>query len=77
MPTYVEHRETGEFFILLGSGFGIFQSKDNYQLSQGNHHLVALCDKNGKIGWLNSEKLKVIHVDGVNVNELEDLGEFK
>ena len=78
MAVYVEHKETGDFFIYLGGGFGVFQSETQTMLpvKRGSFHLVALCDKNGDIGWVKSDKIKVIHIDGVELSEMNDLGEF-
>ena len=82
MPIIVEHKETGDFFVLIGSGFGAFQSavRDVFNMSvdrkHGTHAMVCVCDRNGNIGWLRSEKIKVINVHGTDISELHDLGEF-
>lgn len=79
MPTYVEHKKTGDFFILIGSGYAAFQSDESGLNSnkQGTFQMVSLCDKNGNLGWISSDKIRVINVDGIDLSEMKDLGEFK
>jgi hypothetical protein len=78
MATIVQHTETGEQYVLLGSGFGMFQSKKpNWLLGNlvadvngAECALVCVCDASGLIGWLDSEEVNVISVDGKPVSEL-------
>ena len=81
MSIYVEHKETGDFFIFLGGGYGAFQSHDSHSIfnptKEGTFHMVALCDKKGNIGWVKSDKLRVIHIDGTDIADIQELGEFK
>jgi len=81
MPVFVEHKETHDLFVLISGGFGAYQSaipngtggaKENTR----TFALVCLCDREGNIGWLDSSKLKVIHVDGTDIKDLSDLGKF-
>ena len=78
MATIVQHTETGEQYVLLGSGFGMFQSKKpNWLLGNlaadvegAECALVCVCDSAGLIGWLDSTEVNVISVDGKPVREL-------
>ncbi len=81
MPIFVEHKETGDLFVLVGGGFGathagiITDLGVNTQM-KSTHTLVCLCDRDGNMGWLDSSKLRVIHVDGTDIKDLHDLGKF-
>ena len=78
MATIVQHKKSGKKYILLGSGFGAFQSKKpNWLLgdlmadvSQGEFAMVCVCDENNKIGWLESSGVSVVSVDGQTVGDL-------
>ncbi|MGA1822437.1 MAG: hypothetical protein ACMUIG_07915 [Thermoplasmatota archaeon] len=78
MATVVVYKETGEEYILLGTGFGSYQSKKaNWffgdliaEVDEGTNPMVCVCDKNGKVGWLESHKVTVVSIDGRKVNEL-------
>jgi len=78
MPVYVEHKESGDFFLLIGTGYGSFQSDTEgiFTLKKGTFQMVSLCDKNGNIGWIRSDKIRVINVDGIDLKDMDDLGEF-
>jgi hypothetical protein len=75
MATIVKHTPTGTRYILLGTGFGAFQSKKpNWLLgdlvadtTEGQYAMVCVCDKDGSIGWLESSEVVVETVDGQNV----------
>lgn len=77
MATIVQHVETQERYVLLGSGFGSYQSKQPNWLfgtwapdvSQGQHAMICVCDKEGKIGWLDSAAVKVVGIDGHPVGQ--------
>ena len=78
MATIVRHTESGQQYILLGSGFGAFQSKKPNWLfgdlladtSEGSYAMVCVCSSDGKIGWLESSEVIVERVDGEPVNSL-------
>lgn len=81
MPIFVEHKETHDLFVLISGGFGAYRSaavNDSgvNQVEKGTYALVCVCDKKGNIGWLESSKVRVIHVDGTDIADLQDLGEF-
>ena len=77
MATIVRHVRTGAKHVLLGTGFGAFQSKKPNWLmgdlmadtSEGQYTMVCVCDKSGRIGWLDSSEVVVESVDGQDVRE--------
>lgn len=82
MAIFVEHKESGGLYVLISGGFGVYQSAANgtfdiMQLyEQGTHLKVCVCDRNGNLGWFNSEDVRVINVNGIDIKELKDLDEF-
>jgi len=78
MPIVVERVEDGSVYILLGTGFGMYKSvKPHFFFgnlvgdeSSGQMAMVAVCDLNGRIGWFQSEQLRVLRVDGQTPEEL-------
>ena len=77
MATIVKHVKTGQRYLLLGSGFGAYQSKKpNWfwgdlmaDLEEGQYAMVCVCDQAGRIGWLESSQVAVESVDGMAVSE--------
>ena len=82
MATFVEHKESGGLYVLISGGFGVYQSAangtfDQMQLyEQGTRLKVCVCDQNGDLGWFNSDAIRVINVDGIDIKELKDLARF-
>lgn len=72
MATIVRSTKTDERYVLLGAGFGAYQSKKpNWLLGdlaadtdEGCHAMVCVCNADGRIGWLDSEELVVESIDG-------------
>lgn len=77
MATIVSHTRSGASYILLGTGFGAFQSKKpNWffgdlmaDTTDGQYAMVCVSDKDGQIGWLHSSEVVVVSVDGVAVSD--------
>lgn len=77
MAIIVENKKTSEKYILLGSGYGLYQSKKpNWFLGdlladteQGSTQALCVCDKNGQVFWLSSENAHIISVDGKSPQE--------
>ncbi len=75
MATIIKHTETGEKYVLLGSGFGAYQSKkpDLFfgnlmaDTEEGQYAMVCVCNSEGQIGWLESSEVVVESVDGKSV----------
>ena len=72
MATIVAHKKNGGEYILLGAGYGAYKATrpsfffGNLAPTEesGEHSLVLICDSTGEIGWVNSEDVKVVRVDG-------------
>ena len=78
MATIVQHQKSGKKYVLLGSGFGAFQSKKpNWFLgdfladvSEGQFAMICVADADNRIGWLESSEVIVLSVDGTSVRDL-------
>lgn len=67
MPTIVLHKPTRQRYILLGSGRqapGVTLSSDGKFAQRDEAALLAVCDAEGEIKWLEARSLQVIDVDG-------------
>ena len=72
MATIVTHKESGREYILLGAGYGAYKAtRPSFFFGNlapreeaGEHSLVLICDSTGEVGWVNSEDIKVVRVDG-------------
>lgn len=71
MATLVEHVESGNRYLVVGSGFGIYKASrpglfgNLFPIEDGgNYHLIAVCDRTGTIKWFYSSDLQVVEVDG-------------
>lgn len=72
MAIFVEHKKTGRLFVLISGGFGIYKSFGTLE-EQGTRLKICVCDRQGDLGWFNSDEIRVINVDGLDVKELKDL----
>ena len=78
MATIVRNTKTNERFVLLGSGFGAYQSKKpNWffgdmiaDTDEGQYAMVCVSNAEGKIGWLESSDVVVESIDGHSVTSL-------
>lgn len=78
MATVVKHIPTNVKYILLGTGFGAFQSKKpNWIMgnlmsdtSEGQFAMACVCDSHGEMHWVDSTHLVVESVDGQTVGDL-------
>ena len=77
MATIVKSKKNNKKYILLGAGFGAYQSKKpNWffgdlvaDTDEGQFAMVCVCDSNGKVGWLESADVQVVSVDGEAVSD--------
>ena len=75
MATIVKHIQSGHRYILLGTGYGAFQS-DHYRFfseREGQIEAAAVCDNQGTIEWFNTYDLQVLEIDGIPVGEIEGI----
>jgi hypothetical protein len=78
VATIVKHTETGERLVLIGAGFGAYQSKKPHAFfgdwvadtESGSHEVVCVCNSDGLIGWMYSNEVNVISVDGTPIRDL-------
>ena len=78
MAVIVKHIESGEKYVLLGTGFGAFKATrpslffGNLAPAEetGQVTMVAVCNGEGRIGWVHSDELQVVEVDGKSPAEL-------
>jgi hypothetical protein len=74
----VKHNITGEEFVMLGAGFGAYQSKKPStmegdlisEVEEGTMELLCVADVNGRIHWFDSIDLTVISVDGMDLHQV-------
>ena len=78
MAVIVSHVPSNKDYVLIGTGFGAFQSKKpNWLLgdlmadtSQGQYAMVCVADKSGRVRWIESQQVVVKSVDGTPVGDL-------
>lgn len=78
MATIVESLQDNAVYILLGAGFGAYNTLKPFGLLEtldsnkepGQISVLAVCDFNGKVGWIRSDQVKVISVDGQSPEEV-------
>ena len=78
MATIVKRIRTGARYVLVGTGFGAFESaKPNWllgdlvgDLNKGKHTMAAVCDQAGRIYWIKTQELEVESVDGQSPNAI-------
>ena len=72
MTVIVKNVADDKKYLLIGAGFGAFQSKKpnrffgdlKADIEEGQYTMVCVCDKDGKIDWLESSNLEVVSIDG-------------
>lgn len=72
MSVIIEHKESKERYILIGTGLGLYQSKKPSwflgnivaDTEEGSVEALCACDENGEIYWFNAEEFKVVSIDG-------------
>jgi len=80
MATVVRSKTDNREYVLLGTGFGAYQSKKpNWffgdlmaDTAEGEFAMVCVCDSRGTVGWLESEDVQVVSVDGQPVANIID-----
>ena len=72
MAVIVRHAETGDRYILLGTGYGAYRATRPSLFfgalapveEEGKLEVAAICASDGRIGWAYSQQLVVVEVDG-------------
>ena len=78
MAVIVKHIESGEKYLLLGTGFGAYKATRPSVFfgsllpkeEAGQVTMVAVSNAQGQIGWIHSNELQVVQVDGISPGEL-------
>ena len=78
MATIIRHDESGEEFVLVGTGLAMFQAmKPHWFLGDwgseskgGVSPCVCVADGAGRLRWIPSSKVMVVSVDGAKPSEL-------
>jgi hypothetical protein len=77
MATIVEHRKSGEHYIVIGAGYGMWASARPNRVfgdllandRSGSEEGVCVSDAAGNIGWLDPREVRLVSVDGVSPGE--------
>jgi len=74
MATIVQHRASGDRFVLIGTGFGAtkapatsvtgFLGHIEHTHASDEKEMLCVCDADGAIGWCLTEEMLVVSVDG-------------
>lgn len=72
MATIVRTKKEKQDYILIGTGFGAFQSEApsvifgnlDRQKHRGNLPIVFVCNHEGHIGWFPAKSVEVVSIDG-------------
>lgn len=78
MSVVVIHKDTQEKFVMIGTGYGIMKEENDkyfgqYLLHQDDQkmmHMAAVCDYEGNISWYDTDRLKVVEIDGNKIEAL-------
>ncbi len=72
MAIVVRHRETGERYVLLGTGSSAWSAMRGtfHSGGKGQLHMVAVCDHLGTVSWFLSKLIEVEEIDGVHPREI-------
>ena len=69
MTTIIRHKESGEEFVVIGSGFAAtdYGGKtriETHENEKERYPLLCVCNAKGRMGWVYSEEYEVVTVDG-------------
>lgn len=78
MAVIVKHIKSGKSYVVVGTGFGAFKAtKPNWFFGNlmsdeqsGELSVVAVCGAEGAIGWIESDALTVVSIDGVTPGDV-------
>lgn len=80
--TVVQHQGNGVYYLLIGTGFGAWATASPSVLMgnkmpverRGEYAMACLCDAQGAIGWIPSDQVKVIQIQGQSPSEALAVG---
>jgi len=78
MAIIVEIKSNKSKFFLLGTGLGMYKSSLPGvfggslmpNVEEGRIESVAVCDKNGEIFFMDRSSLRVVEIDGMDLEEI-------
>ena len=78
MAILVQHLESQQVFVLIGTGYGAYRSTRPSLLGgslfpyedSGEIPVAAVSNEFGVIQWIYTQDLKVIEIDGVKIEEI-------
>ncbi len=78
MTTKVRHKKSDKTYLLLGTGYGAFRAMAmantlhalNPEIDEGEMGMIAVCDSNGTVRWIDHRMVEVIDIDGKTPHEL-------
>jgi len=78
MAIIVEKIESGERYILVGAGFAAYESARPSAIfgnllpseKQGTLGMIAVCDSEGNISWIEHQALRVIEIGGFKPGQI-------
>ena len=75
MATIVQHKPTGAHYVVIGTGYGAWASTRVLpggglaRVNTGTNPVIAVTGEKGEIGWLPTDEVRVISVDGKSPHE--------
>ena len=77
MASIVLHKPSQTRYLLLGTGFGAYQSERSSfwggdlfpHKTSGEIPVAAVCDAQGTIHWFLTEELQVIEINGIHIGD--------
>lgn len=78
MATIILHKPSGVHYVLLGTGYGAYQSHRPSVFGgdlfphehSGKIPVAAVCDEHGEIHWFLTEELQVAQIDGLPLSRI-------
>lgn len=78
MATIVEEVNSRQRYVVIGTGFGAYNAVSPHVLlgslspnrEKGEYTMICVCDAYGAVGWLYSDSVRVVSVDGQHPTEL-------
>ncbi|WDV45742.1 hypothetical protein PV797_19955 [Clostridiaceae bacterium M8S5] len=85
MAIIVENKANKERYFLLGAGLGMYKAtRPSYfggnifpHEEEGTVKTVAVCDVDGDIFFIDSNEIRVVEIDDVNIETFRDKPHFK
>lgn len=78
MATIVEDTRDGHRYAVIGAGYGMFKSARPGlifgdlipNVNEGNQSVLAVCNAQGEVGWLPTNRARIVSIDGAPPEEV-------